>query len=205
MIRQLTGIRAVLVPMPKILRGLIWILALTAVGCDTQSFRVGQRTSIQYGRVQQVEQVQLQSDVPAGALIGGTIGLIASGGSRTAPRNAILGAAIGAGATAAAQGNRTGIAYTVAMRDGSTIRIISDQSEIRVGDCVAIERAGETNNIRREPSAYCARENGQAVEAVRQETEAAAAHCEAAKEELVRAGTPEAVDIATRKVSLLCN
>ena len=205
MIRRHTAIKATLVPMPRILRDLIWILSVTAIGCDTQAFRAGQRTSIQYGTVRQVEQVQLQSDVPAGALIGGTIGLIASGGSRTAPRNAILGAAIGAGATAAVQGNRTGIAYTVAMRDGSTIRIISDQSEIRVGDCVAIERAGETNNIRREPSAYCARENQQAVEAVRRETEAAAAHCEAAKEELVRAGTPEAVDIASRKVGLLCN
>jgi hypothetical protein len=64
---------------------------------------------------------------------------------------------------------------------------------------------GETNNIRREPSAYCGRENQQAVAAVQKETEAAAARCEAAKEELVGASTPEAVDTATRKVSLLCN
>ena len=113
--------------------------------------------------------------------------------------------AIGAAATSAAQGDRTGIAYTVAMLDGSTIRIISDQSEIRVGDCVAIERIGETNNIRREPAAYCARENQQAVAALQQQTEAAAARCEAAKEEMVNAGYPEAVDTASRKVSLLCN
>lgn len=196
MLRQRTSIRS---------RSCICLVALAAVGCDTQSFRVGQRTSVQFGTVRQVEQVQLQSDVPAGALIGGTIGLIASGGSRTAPRNAILGAAVGAGATAAVQGNRTGIAYTVAMLDGSTVRIISDQSEIRVGDCVAIERAGDTNNIRREHPAYCARENQQAVEGVRRDAEAAAARCEEAKEELVRATSPEAVDLATRKVSLLCN
>jgi hypothetical protein len=205
MLRQRTSIRSVPVPKTNILRSWICMLALAAVGCNTQSFRVGQRTSVQFGTVRQVEQVQLQSDVPAGALIGGTIGLIASGGSRTAPRNAILGAAVGAGATAAAQGNRTGIAYTVAMLDGSTVRIISDQSEIRVGDCVAIERAGDTNNIRREHPAYCARENQQAVEGVRGDVEAAAARCEEAKEELVRATTAEAVDLATRKVSLLCN
>jgi hypothetical protein len=205
MLRQRTSIRSLPVPKLNILRSCICLVALAAVGCDTQSFRVGQRTSVQFGTVRQVEQVQLQSDVPAGALIGGTIGLIASGGSRTAPRNAILGAAVGAGATAAVQGNRTGIAYTVAMLDGSTVRIISDQSEIRVGDCVAIERAGDTNNIRREHPAYCARENQQAVEGVRRDTEAAAARCEEAKEELVRATSPEAVDLATRKVSLLCN
>jgi hypothetical protein len=198
MLRRRTGIHDLLVPVA-------WILALAAVGCQTQSARVGQSTSIQFGTVRQVEQVQLQSDVPAGALIGGTIGLVASGGSRTAPRNAIVGAAVGAAATSAVQGNRTGTAYTVAMLDGSTIRIISDQSEIRVGDCVAIERVGQTNNIRRESSAYCAPGNRQALAAVQQQTEAAAARCEAAKEELVNATTPEAVDTASRKVHLLCN
>jgi len=198
MLRRRTGTRDLLVPMA-------WILALAAVGCQTPSARVGQSTSIQFGTVRQVDEVPLQSDAAAGAVIGGTIGLVASGGSRTAPRNAILGAAVGAAATTVAQGNRTGIAYTVAMLDGSTIRIISDQSEIRVGDCVAIERVGQTNNIRRESSAYCAPQNQQALAAVQQWTEAAAARCEAAKEELVQATTPEAVDTATRKVHLLCN
>jgi hypothetical protein len=191
--------------MSNAFRHLAWILSLATVGCATQSFRVGQRTTIQFGTVQHIEQVPLQSDAAAGALIGGAIGLAASGGSRATPRNTILGAVTGGAATAAAQGNRTGIAYTVGTLDGSTVRIISDQSEIRVGDCVAIERVGETNNIRREPSAYCARDNQQAVETVQQETEAAAAHCEAAKEELVKASTPEAVDSASRKVNLLCN
>ena len=205
MLRRRTGIRELRVPLSRARGPLTWILVLAAVGCQQQSFRVGQRTTIQFGTVSHVEEVRLQSDAAAGALVGGTIGLVASGGSRTAPRNAILGAAVGAAATSAAQGNRTGIAYTVAMLDGSTVRIISDQSEIRVGDCVAIERVGETNNIRRESSAFCVRENQPAVAAVRQETEAAAARCEAAKEELVAASTPEAVDTASRKVSLLCN
>jgi hypothetical protein len=191
--------------MPRALRHLSWIIALAALGCETQSYRVGQRTFIQFGTVRNVEQVNLQSDVPAGALIGGTLGLVASGGSRNAPRNAIMGAAVGAAATSVVQGNRTGIAYTVAMLDGSTIRIVSDQSEIRVGDCVAIERAGDTNNIRRESSAYCASQNQAAVRAVQQETVAAAARCEAAKQELVSATTPEAADLATHKISLLCN
>lgn len=191
--------------MSKPLRHLTWILALAALGCEAQSFRVGQSTTVRFGTVRQVEQVRLQSDAAAGALIGGTIGLIASGSSRTAPRNAILGAVVGGAATSAIQGDRTGTAYTVAMLDGSTIRIISDQSEIRVGDCVAIERAGDTNNIRRESFAYCVRENQRAVAAVQPITQAAAAHCEAAKEELVRASTPDAVDTATHKINLLCN
>jgi hypothetical protein len=205
MLGRRTRIGGLVVPVPRPVWHLSWILPLLVLGCQQSSFRVGQRTSVQFGTVRNVEQVNLQSDVPAGALIGGTIGLISSGGGRNAPRNAILGAAVGAGATAVAQGNRTGIAYTVAMLDGSTIRIVSDQSEIRVGDCVAIERVGETNNIRREPAAYCARQNQQAVQAIQQQTDAAAAHCEAAKQELVQATTPEAVDLATSKINLLCN
>src|SRR6516164_896298 len=205
MLRRRTGIRERVVPMSRALRSLTWILALAALGCQQQSFRVGQRTTVQFGTVTHVEEVRLQSDAAAGALIGGTIGLVASGGSRTAPRNAILGAAVGAAATTVAQGDRTGIAYTVSMLDGSTVRIISDQREIRVGDCVAIERVGETANIRREHPAFCARENQAAVQSIQQDTEAAALRCEAAKEELVQATTPEAIDIATRKINLLCN
>jgi len=191
--------------MSKALWHLTLILILAAVGCETQSARVGQGSTIRFGTVRNVEQVPLQSDAVAGALIGGTIGLIASGSRQTAPRNALLGAAIGGIGTAAVQGNRTANAYTVGLLDGSTLRIISDQREIRVGDCVAIEQFGETNNIRRMPSAYCARDNQQAVRTVQREMDAAAARCEAAKEELVRASTPEAVDLAIRKVNLLCD
>lgn len=191
--------------MSSTLRRVVWIILLAAVGCQAPAPRVGQRTTIHFGTVRQVDEVRLQSDAAAGAVIGGTIGLVASGGSRTAPRNAILGAAVGAAATTVAQGDRTGIAYTVAMLDGSTVRIISNQREIRVGDCVAIERVGETANIRREYPAFCARENQQAVQSIQQDTEAAALRCEAAKEELVQASTPEAIDLATRKIDLLCN
>ena len=198
-----TGIRDV--QLSRVLRQLGWILLVAAVGCQTNTFRVGQRTHVQFGTVRNVEEVNLTSDVPAGALIGGTIGLMTGAPSGNAPRNAIIGAALGAGATAVAQGSRTGIAYTVQMLDGSVIRIISDQREIRVGDCVAIERVGETANIRRESAAFCASQNQPAVRAVQPDLEAAAARCEAAKEELVNATTPEAVDLATRKVELLCN
>jgi outer membrane lipoprotein SlyB len=63
--------------MTNTLRYVTWILLIATVfGCETHSFRVGQRTSVQFGTVRGVEQVQLQSDAAAGALIGGTIGLM---------------------------------------------------------------------------------------------------------------------------------
>jgi len=188
----------------KTLWYVFWIISLAAAGSG-EAQRAGQASTVQFGTVRNVEQVQLQSDAAKGALVGGTIGLVASGGSRNTVRNGIIGAAAGGAVTAAAQGNRTGTAYTVEMNDGSTTRIISDQREIRPGDCVAIERVGQTANIRREPAAFCARENAQAVQAVQTVTEGAAARCEGAKEELVSATTPEAVDLASRKINLLCN
>ena len=114
-----------------------------------------------------------------------------------------MGAAAGSVATAAAQGSRTGFTYTVEMNDGSTVRITSDQREIPPGDCVAIERIGQTSNIRRESCAFCARENAQAVQAVQREVEAAAARCQGAKEELVMATTPEDLDLTLEKSTRL--
>lgn len=188
--------------MSKTLRHLICIVSLAAVG-SVEAQRVGQGTTIRFGVVRNVQQVPLQSDAATGALVGGTIGLVAGG--RRPARNAVIGAAAGGAVTAAAQGNRTGFAYTVALNDGSTVRIISDQREIRSGDCVAVEQVGQTTNIRRQPASFCAREYAPAVEAVHGVSEAAAARCEAAKEELVAAATPEAIDMASRKIDLLCN
>jgi len=186
--------------MTRALRHLTLILSLAAVGCQTGA-RVGQTATIQFGTVRHAEQVQLQSDAAAGALVGGTIGLLATGRSRDAPRNAILGAAAGGITTAAVQGNRMATAYTVDMLDGRTIRIVSDQTEIRIGDCVAIETVGQTNNIRRESPSFCVRGNRQSLAAA----QAAARQCEAAKEDLWRAATPAEQDAATRRVSQFCN
>ena len=60
------------------LRHLIWIISLLAVGSG-QAQRVGQGTTIRFGIVRNVQQVPLQSDAAAGAVVGGTIGLIAGG------------------------------------------------------------------------------------------------------------------------------
>ena len=190
--------------MSRTVRHLIWLICLAAVG-GAEAQRVGQGSTIQFGIVRNVQQIQLQSNAPTGALVGGTIGLVASGGGRSAARNALVGAAAGGAVTAAAQGNRTGFSYTVELNDGSMVRIISDQREIRPGDCVAVEQVRQTANIRRQPAAFCRREYAQAVQAVRQDSEAAAARCEAAKEELVMATTSEAIDLAARKIDLLCN
>jgi hypothetical protein len=176
--------------------------ALIAIaGCEATSHRVGQTASVQFGLVQNAQQVTLDSNAAQGALIGGTIGIMSGGRGRGATTGAVVGAA---GATAM-QGNRTGIQYTVQMADGSSTRIISDQREIKVNDCVAIERVGSRANIRRASSDYCDPTNAQAVSQVSDAVKSEAVHCDSAKEELAKATDQKAMDLAVRKIELLCD
>ncbi|WP_129645042.1 hypothetical protein [Peristeroidobacter agariperforans] len=168
------------------------------------SHRVGQSATVQFGVVQSAQQVTLDSNAAQGALIGGTIGVLASGGGSRG-RGAATGAVLGGAATAATQGNRTGIQYTVQMSDGSSVRIVSDQREIKPNDCVAIERVGNSANIRRASSDYCDPANAEAIRQVSDANRSEAGHCQAAKEELAAAEDEQAVDLASRKVELLCD
>lgn len=188
-------------------RASFWLFTValaTLAGCEATSHRVGQSASVQFGVVQSAQEVTLDSNAVQGAVIGGTLGVLASGsGSRG--RGAVTGAAVGGATSAAAQGNRTGTQYTVQMSDGSSTRIVSDQREIKVNDCVAIERVGSSANIRRASTDYCDPANAEAVSAVSDATKSEAAHCETAKQELAAAENDKAMDLAIRKVELLCN
>jgi len=177
---------------------------VSIAGCEVTSHRVGQSASVQFGVVQSAEEVTLNSNAAQGALLGGTIGLMASGRG-SSMRGAATGAMVGAAGAAAAEGNRTGTQYTVRMADGSSIRIVSDQREIKVNDCVAIERVGNSANIRRASSDYCDPANAAAISAVSEANQSEAIHCQAAKDELAAAQDEKAIDLAVRKVELLCD
>lgn len=191
-----------------------WVVAvlvgsMAMTGCEMNAPRVGQKATVQFGVVSAAQEIELSSNAAQGALVGGMLGLATglAGGrssSKTA-RNAIVGAAAGGVATGVSEGDRRGMQYTVQMMDGSSTRIVTDQREIREGDCVAVERVGNTANIRRAPASYCDNANQQAVRSVESHTSSEAIECQKAKQELVDATTAEAVDIAKRKIELLCN
>jgi outer membrane lipoprotein SlyB len=185
----------------------IFIGLCAIVGCAAQSQRVGQSTTVQFGIVRSAQQIQLDSNAAQGAIIGGTLGLARSrgGSSATAVRNGIVGATAGGVVSAAAEGSRMGMEYTVDMPDGSSTRIVTDQREIREGDCVAIERVGQTANIRRASASYCDNASERAVLSVADEIRTEAVECEAAKRQLAEAPTDEKADLAVRRIDLLCN
>ena len=187
----------------------VLIGSLAVTGCAMKATRVGQTATVQFGVVRAAQEIELSSSAAEGALIGGTLGLMTGragrGSSGRTARNAIVGAAAGGAMTAASEGDRRGTQYTVQMMDGSSTRIVTDQREIREGDCVAIKRVGSTANIRRASASYCDNEHQQAVRSVDNHTSSDALGCEVAKQELVEATSDEAVNLAKRKIDLLCN
>ena len=161
--------------------------------------------AVEHGRITQVEVVRRPSSAPAGAMVGGLLGLILSGEHPGQKLAGMIGGAVAGGAlTAAAEGPRQGWTYTVQLLDGRSERILTEQSDLRVGDCVAVETGGFTN-LRRVSQAWC-EPPPRAVDEERLEAEAqeSAAQCQAAKKELLGARTKEDVDIAVRKVRVLC-
>lgn len=172
--------------------------------------RSGQSITITHGTVVGVKAMQEGSDAGKGALLGGTLGYATTSSSRSKSsrrKNTAIGAIAGAGLAAAAQGDRSAKQYTVESA-GGTVVIVSDQTEIVVGDCVVVENAGSNRaNIRRVSPAMCAPGSEEVVAsaAIQEELMEEARECLAAKRELADAQDDAAFDRAVRKVEILCD
>lgn len=161
------------------------------------------QTNVTYGRVTAVRQVDIhnQGAQAAGTLVGGALGVASGSGQSRSNRalRGIGGAAVG-GALGTAAGSSTGFEYTVLIGGTNTIRMVTEQAGMRVGDCVSVER-GSFNNIRLAPDARC---EGQASTPVPANERAEADACNAAKEQLLKANTDADFDRAERRMRLLC-
>ena len=185
-------------------------ISITATGIGTaHAQRAGQSVTIQHGVVTGGRQVDLNSGaVPRGAVVGGALGLASAKGKKSSKktRNTIIGAAAGSAVAGSAQGDTRGMVYEVKLTGSAGIsQVVTDQREIRVGDCVAVERAGETANLRRVSDAYCEEASAAAVAAVAEESAEEATECYAAKEAVVNASTVEEAELAALKMRLLCD
>ena len=182
-------------------------LALSLPSTAAAAGKSGSAVRVTTGTVERAERTRLDSSAGKGALIGGTVGLLSatgqSGGKKA--RNAILGAGAGAVIASATEGSRDGMTYTVRTGANESIRIVSDQTGIMVGDCVVVEEADSTNNIRRLSREACDAASKPVVSQLQPQFQSEAAECAAAKDQLVAAATAEALDLAVRKVKILCN
>ena len=170
----------------------VTLLLVCGFGASVQA----QSVTIHYGTVQDVRTVTKDAKHAGGALAGGLMGALI--GPR---RHRGLRVVAGAGIGAAVQGSATSGTqqqYTVSLIGSGTSIINTEQSDIRVGDCVSVEQ-GQYANIRRVSSVHC-----ETKTQVPQHHDSAASNCELAKNELTKAETDDATARAAKKVRLLC-
>jgi len=161
-----------------------------------------QQTTVTHGRITAVRQVNIENQGAnaAGTIVGGALG-VASGSGQSRSNRALRGvggAAVGS-RLAGAAGSSTGFEYTVLIGGTNTIRMVTEQAGLRVGDCVSVER-GAFNNIRLADDARCAAPANAMTAADRSEADA----CLAAKDQLLNAATDADFDRAERRMRLLC-
>lgn len=177
--------------------------SVLVIGCATSgSAARGKEIRIRYAQVTEVERERLPSAAPAGAMVGGFTGLILAR-NRSAGRQiatGIGGAALGALATKALEGDRLGYSYKLRFADGSVSKFITEKGYLEQGDCVSVER-GEYANIRRVSKTLCENGPSTAIEATHVKD---AEQCHAAKDQLLAASTDEEIETATRKVTVIC-
>lgn len=166
--------------------------------------------TIQTGQVVAARAVNLQSQAGRGAAIGGIMGYATTSSRHSSSRrarNTLLGAAAGGLIANSAQGNRNGMEYTVEVASGAQVRIVTDQTQIRIGDCVNVEQAGRgTANLRRVSPALCEATMRNLVDANTQaEMLTSADRCLAAKDRLLDAETEEQIEAAILRVKILCD
>jgi hypothetical protein len=189
-------------------RSLMIFCGVLAVSQLAVAQRAGQSVTVQHGIVTSGRQVNLASEAPRGAVVGGALGLASARGKSSSKkaRNAIIGAAAGGAVAGTAQGDTRGMVYEVRLTGNAGLaQVVTDQREIRVGDCVAVEKAGDTANLRRVSTAFCEEKSAKAVAEIAEENAEEATECMMAKQALVDASTVEEAELAAVKMRLLCD
>ena len=185
--------------------GLFALTVIASSGAVAQ--KKGQSAKITIGKVEQAQRVQLDSNAGRGALVGGALGWAATRNKSSSKQagGALLGAAAGGAVANRSQGDRSGMQYVIRTGQGSAITVITDQTEIRIGDCVVVEETSNGANVRRSDPTMCEPESQQVVAELEEELQEEAQECNMAKQELLSATTADQVDIAQRKMQILCN
>ena len=190
-----------------------WTRIFAGVALTALCGAAAAQTSVNYGRITAVNLVTEQNRAAqtGGAVLGGALGAASarnrSGGTAAlrAGAGVLGGQAIGRVAT-----QRQTFEYTILIDGTSTVRMVTDEAGLRVGDCVAVERGG-FNNLRLvddsrcnpRPAAQGAKAAGAPPKATATDVRQADA-CIQAKDRLLDAETDEDFERAYRRVRLLC-
>jgi outer membrane lipoprotein SlyB len=183
-------------------------LVITLVGCASTDPVTGSTRneiiSVQYGRIENIQQVAMAPNYGAGALIGGALGLLATATHSGASQVAGTAAGAGLGALIAKETAGSAEKFTVRLVNNSTIDIVTENQDIALGDCVSVEQ-GQHANIRRVSSVMCSTPaSDPAYQPMNNSAVQESAQCLEAKQELMKATTVEQTDIGYKKMRAFC-
>jgi len=182
-------------------------------GCASQGdesrANLDSTVTINYGSVATVTPVKLESDATRNATIGGLVGLLSQARGSTSERlvGAAIGAAVGGLATKATEGDNMANAFVIELTDGNTVKVVTEQQNIAVGDCVAVE-TGRHTNLRRVSAVQCQAQHQvhpTIDPQIAQHEQREANACHQAKEDLLKAGSERDINALTRKVQVICD
>ena len=190
----------------------LWAAPLIAIiaGCANMSTDPGTGSTrntliaVAYGTVENEQQVAMKPNYAQGSIIGGALGLLAASGYSSGSQ--ALGAAAGAAVGAMVSKETAGTAnqFTIRLVNGNTVSVVTDQKDVRIGDCVSVEQ-GDHANIRRVAATMC---NTPATHPAYPDMHASvqsdSADCAAAKQDLLKATTEQAANIGYKKMQALC-
>ena len=163
----------------------------------------GANATVTLGIVQQAERITIKSTGGGkGAAVGGTLGYASGSSKSKSRRNALIGGA--AGAALSSSGDSEGMQYTVQVSDSSVIVVVSDQTEIQIGDCVSVEQSGDYANLRRQDPLACDPAAAAALADVEDQLVDNANACAQVKQEVLAATTPDEIEVARMKAEILC-
>jgi outer membrane lipoprotein SlyB len=164
--------------------------------------------SISYGRIEQVTPVKVDATgAVAGSVLGGLLGLaLTAGHSGGSMLLGTAGGALGGGLLGnAVQGDRNADRFLIRQTHGGLIDVTTEQRDLEVGDCVAIEQ-GQHTNLRRVDPVYCDAASPVAAEPrIVQEAQHDADMCRQARQELLNAQGDAAVQAGIARVKAICH
>ena len=197
---------------PRLL-ALSCIVTLAAIGCASQGGEsrdsLDSTIAVNYGTVSTVTPVKLKSNASRNATVGGLAGLLTQARGSGSERlvGAAIGAAVGGIATKVAEGDNMANSFVIDLTGGSTVKVVTEQQNIAVGDCVAVE-TGRHTNLRRVSQTQCnpPRQSHPTIDPqISQYEQGEANACHQAKEELLKARTEADINALTRKVQVICD
>lgn len=147
----------------------------------------------------------MKANYGSGVLLGGGLGALTT--MHYSGTTQALAAAGGAllGALVAKERAGTAEQYTIHLVNGNTVAIVSEAHNLDAGDCVAVEQ-GRHANLRRVNPQMCSTSSPRTAYPQRYAAgQQAAADCDAAKQEMLKANTEQEATVAYQKMKALCS